>query len=220
MWALMCQKAAVFPALLLFLQNLEKSPPKTKLQFLLDPSAFQEILEIIEIIGQPVLDLISYLTRTFVYYLYRQKQLLMGWWSSDNLGKIRNSKSNSHSSDRDNDLLIAGSYGVYHQPQEAVDGRARTSGDASYQPCHDSAGAVAGEQLHQAAHADQEAVRPPQSQLSHQFFVSPESPAVLNQPYPDPAVQRLGAVALLASQARPPCLDHGGSGACAKCSMM
>ena len=80
MWTLMFHKSAAFPALLLFLQQLEKSPPKTKLQ------AFHDILALIEICGQPVLDIICYLTRTFVYYLYRQNQLLVGWQSSDNLG--------------------------------------------------------------------------------------------------------------------------------------
>ena len=138
MWHLMSEKARAFPAFYFFLKHLEKSPPKTKLQFLLDPSAFQDILEIIKIFGHPVLDLISYLNRTFVYYLYRQKQLLVGWWKSDNTGKNRPKKPSRHSSDKNNDILITGSRGavVHHHLVRDTGGRAL--------PCRGAASVVAG----------------------------------------------------------------------------
>ena len=92
----MFDKAIAFPPLHGFFLILEKSTPSTKLQFFLDPTAFHEIFEIIQVCGQHVLELICYLTRTYVYYLYREKQISVGWWFSDNLmtnySKKRNKK--------------------------------------------------------------------------------------------------------------------------------
>ena len=232
MWTLMFHKSATFPALLLFLQQLEKSPPKTKLQFLLDPTAFHDILALIEIFGQPALDIICYLTRTYVYYLYRQKQLLVGWWSSDNLGKNRNKKPNRLSSDKNNYLSIAGDHGVYHHSQEAathrrpdfhdgwalsVVGPSDLLPEVNQHPCQDAAGEDAGDQLLQTAAVnhptDQEVARSPQYHSSnHDVHVS--SPTVFLQPYRGPAAaQHRGAAVSGCWPGAPPCLEHGGSGA-------
>lgn len=92
MWDLMFEKAVEFPPLFLFFQYLEKCLPNIQMQFLLNPTALDEIREILKICGQPALELISYLTRTFTYYLYRKKQILTGWWVSDNPIAKKNKK--------------------------------------------------------------------------------------------------------------------------------
>ena len=84
MWDLMFEKAALFPPLYNFFSILKKSSPTTKFHFFLEPFAFHEIFETLRVYGQPVLELICYLTRTYAYYLYRKKQILSGWWNSDN----------------------------------------------------------------------------------------------------------------------------------------
>ena len=53
-------------------------------QFLMDPTAFPEIWEIWELFGQPAIDHVYYLTKTYVNYIYRQKQILLGLWTCDN----------------------------------------------------------------------------------------------------------------------------------------
>ena len=63
--------------------NILLSPPKTQLQFFMEPLAFTEILELHRVYGQAVLSLVFYCVRTYVYYVYRHKQLLLGNWSGD-----------------------------------------------------------------------------------------------------------------------------------------
>ena len=74
-------KSVRFPALLSFLQEIEKSSSSVKLQFLLDPLAFSEVFDLWNLLGQDVLAHIYYLIRTFTYYMFRRKQILTGRWS-------------------------------------------------------------------------------------------------------------------------------------------
>ena len=92
LWCMMFEHSVGYPALYDFLLRLEKSPPHVKMQFILDPTAFLEILEIWDLFGQQAVDHVYYLTRTYAYYLYRQKQILLGHWTSDNLRTKYNKK--------------------------------------------------------------------------------------------------------------------------------
>ena len=118
MWDLMFQKSVAYPPLLSFFLSLEKSPPKTQIQFFLDPTAFHEIIETVQVCGQPVFELICYLTRTFVYYLYREKQILVGWWRSDNLDLNNHKKHSRKRMNEVTNLLISGSEDVEVLAQE------------------------------------------------------------------------------------------------------
>ena len=59
------------------------SPPSTQLQFFLEPLVFLGILKLFDIYGQTVIDLVFYCIRTYVYYIYRQKQTMLGIWPGD-----------------------------------------------------------------------------------------------------------------------------------------
>ena len=72
-----------YPDLYHFLLDLEKSDHESKIQFILDPTAFSEIGEIWELFGHQAVDHVYYLTRTYAYYIYRQKQILLGHWKLD-----------------------------------------------------------------------------------------------------------------------------------------
>ena len=85
LWKMFFDHSVGYPALYYFLEKLEKSQPKIKMQFFLDPTAFLEILDIFNLFGQKVVNHVYYLIRTYAYYLYRGRQLLMGYWTSDNL---------------------------------------------------------------------------------------------------------------------------------------
>ena len=95
LWNMFFEQSIKYPALLLFLQRLDKSPPKLKMQFILDPSAFPDIHEIWNLFGQPGIDHVYYLVRTYAYYIYREKQILLGYWTGDNLGRKLGKKSYS-----------------------------------------------------------------------------------------------------------------------------
>ena len=85
MWNMFYNNTVKFPALLDFLLRLEKSPPDSKMQFILNPLAIPEVVSIVLYLGQPVLHHVMYLGRTYAYYLYREKQILLGVWKSDSL---------------------------------------------------------------------------------------------------------------------------------------
>ena len=65
----MFEHSVGYPALYDFLLRLEKS-----LHFILDPTAFIEILEMWDLFGQQSVNHVYYLTRTDAYYLYRQNR--------------------------------------------------------------------------------------------------------------------------------------------------
>ena len=85
LWKLFTKHSFEFPTLYQFLKKLEMSQPKVKLQFLMDPLAFQEVLDIFSFYGYKVVHLLYYLIRTYVYYIHRKKQILLGIWTCDNL---------------------------------------------------------------------------------------------------------------------------------------
>ena len=96
MWNMFYENSVKFPALFHFLQKLEKSTPQLQMQFLLDPTAIPDILEIWELAGQPAVDHVYYLIRTYAYYLYRQKQIMLGFWTADNITSKRSNKRRKH----------------------------------------------------------------------------------------------------------------------------
>ena len=59
------------------------SPAHVQVQFILDPSLFDGITMLWEIHGQVILDHVYYLTRTYAYYLHRDKLILHDKWPGD-----------------------------------------------------------------------------------------------------------------------------------------
>jgi hypothetical protein len=106
MWNMFYEHSVMYPALYDFLLRLEMSLPEIKMQFFMDPTAFPEIQEIWELLGQSAFEHILYLTRTYAYYLYRQKQILLGWWTSDNFRTKYHKKRDK----RDRPLTIVDKY--------------------------------------------------------------------------------------------------------------
>ena len=96
MWRMFFDHSVQFPALFHFLLRLERSMPEVKMQFFIDPAAFPELLEILALCGQAALEHTHYLTRTYAHYLYRQKQILFGLWTSDNIWTKNSKKRDQH----------------------------------------------------------------------------------------------------------------------------
>jgi hypothetical protein len=96
LWTMYFEHSVMYPALFQFLSRLEKSLPQVMVQFLMDPTAFPEIWEIWKLFGQPAIDHVYYLTRTYVYYIYRQKQILLGLWTCDNFQTKNNKRHDKH----------------------------------------------------------------------------------------------------------------------------
>ena len=65
------QKSASCPPLLLFLENVWNAKPAVFLKFILEPSVFPEVARLCQLFGMKVYSVISYLTRTYAFYLDR-----------------------------------------------------------------------------------------------------------------------------------------------------
>ena len=109
MWNMFFENSVMFPAFFQFLLRLDKSLPDVKIQFILNPLAIPEVLDILDLHGQPLHDHIMYLTRTYAYYIYRQKQILLGHWKSDSILAKKNKNYHINSIDTSTNIsLITG----------------------------------------------------------------------------------------------------------------
>ena len=76
-------RSASLPALYQLICKVLTSPPSVLVQFILDPSTFPGIITLWEIHGQPLLEHVFYLTRTYAYYMHREKLISIGRWPGD-----------------------------------------------------------------------------------------------------------------------------------------
>ena len=74
------QKTANIPPLHNLLLSILSSSAKEQVKFLLDSTANDELMKLVHQFGKPILDLVLYLTRTWAYYIHRQKMILIGRW--------------------------------------------------------------------------------------------------------------------------------------------
>ena len=71
------------PALLRFISEIVCSPPQELTQFVLDPAQFPAIQATWSALGPDIVNHTYYLTRTFAYYMHREKMILLGRWPGD-----------------------------------------------------------------------------------------------------------------------------------------
>ena len=64
-------------------QYMLESAPEHQLQFVLDHFVYEEVRVLVSVYGQTVKDILSYCSRTYVYYLYREKCRILGEWPSN-----------------------------------------------------------------------------------------------------------------------------------------
>ena len=76
-------KSAQSPGLHQMIQMVLKSPPSIQVQFILDPTVFDGISMLVECHGLPILLHVLYLTRTYAYYMNREKLIQLGRWPGD-----------------------------------------------------------------------------------------------------------------------------------------
>ena len=71
------------PAFYQMIRMVLSSPPSVQVQFILDPTVFDGITMLTEIYGYPFLSHVHYLTRTYAYYLHRQRLIVLDKWPGD-----------------------------------------------------------------------------------------------------------------------------------------
>ena len=113
LWDMLFEHSVQYPALYHFLLQLENFPPNLKMQFLIDPTAFHEVVEFFQIIGQQAINHVFYLIRTYNYYLYRQMQILLGYWPGD---QIKVKKYKKHSKRSKHQTIKNDSYSSFNFP--------------------------------------------------------------------------------------------------------
>ena len=78
--SLWCTKTVNCPPLHSLVLRILGSPPDTLTKFVLDCTAFPEIIQLRQILGKGLEDMVLYLTRTWAYAIHRQKMILLGRW--------------------------------------------------------------------------------------------------------------------------------------------
>ena len=71
-------RSALIPPLHAHIKNVLNSSPATKMTFILDCAADPEIVSLSQAHGMAVLDTALYITRTYTYFMHRQKLILTG----------------------------------------------------------------------------------------------------------------------------------------------
>ena len=77
------EKSAQSSGLHQLIKLILKAPPAIQVQFILDPTVFDGINMLVEIYGLPILLHVLYLTRTYAYYINREKLIQLGRWPGD-----------------------------------------------------------------------------------------------------------------------------------------
>ena len=76
-------RTSQIPALYNLIQMVLSFPPPVQVQFILEPGLFPGIVMLWETFGQPLLDHVYYLTRTYAYQVHREKLISLGRWPGD-----------------------------------------------------------------------------------------------------------------------------------------
>ena len=106
----------------------------------MDPSAFCEMVVLWDLYGQNIQDHIFYLIRTYVYYLHRERHILLGTWNDmapfgqqKRAKKGQKSKSNANSSSV-TPVTPHDSADPHHVPPSGLDGHQQQWADHHHVP--------------------------------------------------------------------------------------
>ena len=83
-------KSKEFPLLQDLVRKILQATSDLYLQFILEPMAFPDIVSWFREIGQPLIDTVCYMTRTFAFYIHKEKQISLGRWPGS--GYLKKSK--------------------------------------------------------------------------------------------------------------------------------
>ena len=78
--SLWCLKTRECPPLHSLILQILGSHASLQVKFILDATSCPELIHIVQIFGQPILELVMYLTRTWTFSIHRQKMILLGRW--------------------------------------------------------------------------------------------------------------------------------------------
>ena len=73
-------KAAPYEQLYNLTLQVLLSTDEVKMRFILDPLSFPTVISLVQLEREAVLDIVFYMSRTFVYALHRKKLILIGKW--------------------------------------------------------------------------------------------------------------------------------------------
>ena len=77
------EKTAVLVPLQKLVHAAFAGPPEIQLQLILDPLSFMKVKSLAQTYGHSVTEILYYFSRTFVYYLNREKLKKLQLWPSD-----------------------------------------------------------------------------------------------------------------------------------------
>ena len=80
---LWCLKTIYCPPLHRLILEILGSSPEHQVKFILDSTAFPELIKLVQAYGQELQETVLYLTRTYAFAIHRQKQRHLGRWPSN-----------------------------------------------------------------------------------------------------------------------------------------
>ena len=91
--SLWCQKTVLCTPLHDLILKILGSSSETQVRFILDSTAFPEVINLVQTLGQEIEDTVMYLTRTWAFTIHRQKLKMLGRWPE---GRTEKKASNHH----------------------------------------------------------------------------------------------------------------------------
>ena len=104
------EKSVQFPQLHSFLRLIFDQTPSVQTQFIIEPMAFPSIVSLLQFHGQPLMNQLMYLTRTYAFYIHREKKRILGLWP-ENATKKKNANIKNQISSKTvqtNDFIFTG----------------------------------------------------------------------------------------------------------------
>ena len=84
-------KSVQLPELHNLILRVLSSSPHQQVKFILDATSDPVVIALYQMLGQPLIDMVMYLTRTWAYCLHREKMILTGRWPEPNSKKSKKS---------------------------------------------------------------------------------------------------------------------------------
>ena len=116
MWEMIFSRMGKLLPLKNFAFQIYLSSPEVQLQFFMEPLACTDVNDMCNLYVQTIINIVYYCVRTYVYYIHREKQILLCSWPGDLTFKTRHNQNitayRRTKKQQTNDIFIPGQLGT------------------------------------------------------------------------------------------------------------
>ena len=103
--SLWCLKTINCPPLHRLILEILGSSPEHQVKFILNSTAFPELIKLVQAYGQELQNTVLYLTRTYAFAIHRQKMIHLGRWPNNSDKQTRRPVMTNTETDKDNSAV-------------------------------------------------------------------------------------------------------------------